>query len=519
MAEAGNQLTADQMEDAILEILPSVDSDRLEYLFTLVDLPVPAEQQGRKNALRKTLMRFLCSPNDDGEEKTEEWLVVFSNLYPTGVVPKREGTTEEVPTTENVVTEMTTQMVTDMGTGDHVGLLASADRLLTRAQAGGGQNNADRQNTLLPRSTQHVSVAAIANLPAPPQTAGGPPRSVFSTGTGNAPLRTTPLIQPRVEEIQVTRHRLREFKLPGMIGGSGESALAYSSLEFEVKKAKNLGYTELEIVSAIIPKIADKELRKGCELEEDLNLEELMDTLRSCTAEARDSAAAFREYSHAAQKWEEGETVATFVSRMYRLRKEILKLGAEEGVTYDLVMLKKQGFAALINGIRDENVRMGVRERCAGNVNLTRAQMMKYVADVVQVEAERKKRLFPKKEKEVSACSVEQLEQLKLLALNAGESSKATKKKNPFTEIEELRTQMVGEINEIKGLILAQNSRFQDQQASNTRGGGGGGRSQRRRPYKRCPNCEAANAETCTHCWKCSSDQHKSNACPNAGNA
>ena len=65
-----------------------------------------------------------------------------------------------------------------------------------------------------------------------------------------------------------------------------------------------------------------------------LSLENLMDMLRCCTAEARDSTAVFAEYSHAAQK--EEESVATFVSRVFRLRNEIQKLGAEEGVVYDL---------------------------------------------------------------------------------------------------------------------------------------------------------------------------------------
>ena len=263
MAEAGNQLTADQMEDAIMEILPSVEAERLENLFALVSLPVPTDQQGRKNALRKTLMRFLCTPDEEGEDKIEEWLVVFSNLFPTGVVPKQEGVIEET-TTENV--EVITQPVTDAGTGEHAGLLASANRILMQTRNTG-------RNILPPQTSgQDASGATTAGLPTPPLNTGTLPRTVFSTNNlPNAPISSQ---HPRAEEVQVTRQRLREFKLPGMIGGSGESALAYSSLEFEVKKAKNLGYTELEIVAAIIPKIADKELRKGCELEEDLELAE-----------------------------------------------------------------------------------------------------------------------------------------------------------------------------------------------------------------------------------------------------
>ena len=66
------QPTADEVEDAIMDGISRVDAGRLAELFGLVDLPVPEEQRGNKNALRKTLMRFLCSPDDDGGDKLEE---------------------------------------------------------------------------------------------------------------------------------------------------------------------------------------------------------------------------------------------------------------------------------------------------------------------------------------------------------------------------------------------------------------------------------------------------------------
>ena len=348
---------------------------------------------------------------------------------------------------ESGTTEVTTVAVTTVGAGEHAGVLAAADSILSRK----------REEVEAPERNR----TSMEMYSAPPPKGTTPEHGTHS---GEQQIHNTSYqasqqhgAQGGREEVQIMRTtRLRELRLPGMIGGVGENALSFSSLEFEVKRARQLGHSELEIVTAIIPKIADKELRRGCELEEDLELSELMDMLRSCTAEARDSSTVFAEFSHAAQKWEENESVATFVSRVFRLRKEILKLGKEEGVTYDMDMLKRQGFSALINGIRDENVRMGMREKCAGDIHLTRAAFLKHAADVVAVESERKRRLFPKREKQVTcpdinALSTEQLEHLKQMALNTPEPTpKVTKKKlNPFTEIEELRTQMVGEINEI----------------------------------------------------------------------
>ena len=514
MAEAANPLTAEQMEDAVMEVIGGVDAQRLEHLFELVELQVPEAQRGRRNALRKILLAFLCSPDADGGERLAQWQLVFTDLFPVGMEPKEEtteGETRDVPaaTLASAATMVTTDTVTATGTGEYAGLLATAGSIISQ---NGGRN-------------RHENDMAMYSAPPPTEPV------VRNDGT----VRRQPPLQHREQrdqdEIQITRTRLRELKLPGMIGGSSESALAFSSLEFEVRRAKQLGYLEAEIIAAIIPKIADKELRRGCELEVNLNLEELMDMLRCCTAEARDSTAVFAEYSHAAQK--EEESVATFVSRVFRLRDEIQKLGTEEGVVYDLSMLKKLGFSVLTNGIRDENIRMGIRERCAGNVEITKVTMLKYAAEVVAVEAERKKRLFPKKQMtpvDINACTAEQLEQLKQMALNTPETTPprtAKKKINPFVEIEELRTQMVGEINEIKGLILAQNNRYQEDRDARYRedrdaGGGGAGRDRtrrNRRPYKRCPNCVTANSESCNHCWKCCSDTHKSQDCTaSAGN-
>ena len=125
MAEAADILSADQMEDAIMDSIVSVGADRLEHLFGLVDLPVPDTQRGQKNALRKTLMRFLCSPDGDGQERLEQWHLVFGDLFPMGI-PKDE----EVETTEGgaavEAAMVNTEMVTDTGTGEHAGLLADA---------------------------------------------------------------------------------------------------------------------------------------------------------------------------------------------------------------------------------------------------------------------------------------------------------------------------------------------------------------------------------------------------------
>ena len=130
MAEVGAELvmppSADDMEDAIMEEIPQVEASVLEELFGVVDLPIPATHRGRRNALRKSLMAYLCSPNEDGDDRIEQWLLVYCHLFTNGVWPKEETTEEAAPTT------VTTELVTDADTGEHAGLLAAAGAILSQ---------------------------------------------------------------------------------------------------------------------------------------------------------------------------------------------------------------------------------------------------------------------------------------------------------------------------------------------------------------------------------------------------
>ena len=103
--------------------IPQAEAPVLEELFGVVELPIPDAQRGRRNALRKTLMAFLCSTNGEGEEREEQWQRVYQYLFSNGVQPKEE-------TEETTLTVVDTETATDQGTGEHAGLLATANAII-----------------------------------------------------------------------------------------------------------------------------------------------------------------------------------------------------------------------------------------------------------------------------------------------------------------------------------------------------------------------------------------------------
>jgi hypothetical protein len=462
--ERTDQPNADEVEEDVMNQLPTLNAEQLEELCNLVDLTVDAGVKGNKKTLRKILLKHLCTEDED-DNKMEAFLQIHSHMT---LWEAEEDTAETAETGADANVKNEPVVVSETST-------------TVEQQAESEEKTEIKRNDNIRKPT---------------------PKATKPKGSTSITRR-----EDRNAEIEISRVRLRDFKLPGTIGGEGENTMSFSTLEFEVNKAKKIGHSETEIAAQVITKVADKELKKLLQMEDELNLDEVMDMLRSANEEVRESRNAFREFNDATQK--ENEKVSTFVSRLQVLRKEVIKLGREEGVNYDEDMLKKQGYMILIQGLRDENIRWGLREKCKGDHNIPTPKLLKYVAEVVALEKERKKRLFGKVAPEI--------------AINAiGDEAKEKKtmqkeKLNPFTKMDELqkncddlRTEMKAELNEIKSIVSNFNARNNEQQQDD-------GRRGRRRPYRKCANCTAENKNTCGHCWGCGASDHKKGDCP-AGN-
>ena len=465
---------ADMVEDDVLNALPILELAELLEICDLIDLPVDETKKGNRREVRKSLMGYLCTPaaNTD-DDKWPSFLMIHSHL-------KLDEQQEEAGAKEDTVVKE--EKKETEGAGKEPGKMkADASLVQTEPEA---------------PSNKGVGVPPLRPTKPEPEKVDRDTRSRY---TG------------RNESVDITRVRLKEFKLPGMIGGTGESAMSFSSLTFEIEKARKLGYREAEMCSAVISKVADKELRSYFETEADMELDEVLEMLKSsCPEPERTARSVFTKFSN--DKQGSSEKPMTFITRVLRLRKKVLKLGAEEGVVYDPNMLATTAFQVIFSGLRDENIRSSLRERCKNDHTIPDKLMVKHAGEVIAAEEERKLKLFGKEpEAEVQVSAVD-----RRVSFTDPLPSMKKEKLNPFARIEELRAEqekrmedMALELNEIKRLIISNNKKGGEETADKEKD-----KAPKKWKPGKCPKCHEENKPRCYHCWECGKDDHKRPECP-----
>ena len=460
MAAEGDQMSAEKVEEDVMDELPTLTGSQLLELCEMVEVEVKEEFKGKKTKLLKLLLKHLCTEGEGEDDKMEKWLMIHSHLNPE---PDSDEDAEKVEDA------------------------APANAALTNAAS----TNAVKVEPVTANSDTSSSKNDAAKLRR-------------NAGKKDASAENA----VRKQDVQISRVRMKDFKLSGMIGGVGENALSFSSLEFEIARARSMGHSESEICGVVISKVADKEMKQLFETDPEIQLDDVLDMLRSSSVEARDSSGVFTQFTDDCQS--EDELPKTFISRLYRLRSQIVKLGKQEGISYDPDMLAKRGFAVMFSGLRDENVRSALRDKCKDNYKIECKVVLKHCADIVALEKERKIKLFGKGKLQSKAVNVSKVD-----ADDGDEmvenNPRKKEKLNPFTKIEELRAEnitlrndMTAQLNEIRNLMVENNRQNNNNQQQQSR----------RRPYKKCAQCTTDNKNTCSHCWGCGSGDHKKGDCP-----
>ena len=443
---------ADQVEDDVMNGLPSCGVDQLLQICELIKVTVDDGIKGNRRELLKLVMRTLCATTTQ-DDKMPEFLLIHDFLWPDG--------------SEDEDTEVKTENGKDEEPGK--------------------------------KSTPEVEETKTANSPIAP-------RKLKRTVTPRRAQKTT-------VHTEITKVRIKEFKLPGMIGGEGENALTYDSLLFEVDNGRKLGYTDTEMCSTIISKTADKETRTYFQTTPNMKLEDVLEMLKSACGTEKESSNLFTQFTN--DKQGKDEKPLTFITRVLRLRRKVYTLGLEEGSNYDQNMLAKRSLQVIFGGLRDENVRSALRERVKNDHLLEDKVIHKHASEIIAAEEERKLKLFGK----TAEVTVQQV--TKSSASN--ESSTGKKEKpNPFEKIEELRAEterrseeLRCELSEIKNLLMSKYNRDEEADPKEEEKKSKPGTKSR---FGRCKKCVAENKLRCFHCWTCGQDDHKKGAAECPGN-
>ncbi len=154
----------------------------------------------------------------------------------------------------------------------------------------------------------------------------------------------------------------RDFKIQGTIGEVGQKdKLGYQSLMLQVEMGLGKGYTDKEIVTAVITAVQPGlQLRSYLESVGDLTLVRLQKILRFHFHE-KNATELYQMLTNIIQQ--PNEDPQAFLMRALTIRQKIIFASKESGseITYDSASVQSLFLHALETGLKDETIRAQLR--------------------------------------------------------------------------------------------------------------------------------------------------------------
>ena len=335
-------------------------------------------------------------------------------------------------------------------------------------------------------------------------------------------------IEPGARDFITKVQKLREFKISGSIGGDGQKdTLSYASLAFQMKRGKDDGYSYNEIQGAVIKAIKPgNNLRNYLESRAELSEKAFFQILRSHFKE-KDSTLVFHDLSNAAQLPFESEM--DFCLRVMSLRERVVTLSAEEGFSFDSILLIKRFFHTLFTGFKNDNIRLELQTILKSGT-ISDEDLLHEISLVMSTEQERLNKL--KSKVVVKEVTCEKSNSFQNIDNSSNKEIQKKRKENPLLieinkltvkvselvavrdEIKELKNQI--QINNKNGSCATSNSESNVHSSeSNVRTCDSGFRLRPRQRVFRCHSCERTNKSYCHHCFSCGGTDHRKNECKN----
>ena len=364
------QVGAEEIEDEVMNALPSLDASRLEAIFELIGVQLEENVKGKKRELRNKLFGHLVALTE-GEDDYNQFQAIYDHLNKKKyIVPKKDPVVPPVVRNEDGVNAG--------GSGQLEG---------TEAAAGVQVSETSVVVDVVPRND-------VLNRSVPPPQ-GTIPRVDASSLSSS--IYSNPFV------------RSRDYKFNGTIGGA--SGVSVTSIEYEIKSARDQSYSDCQIKAGVIKAIhPTHELRDYFETHPESTVEDMVEMFRSFFKE-RNSEKVYADLGKEYQKAD--ESANKFVVRIMFMRKKVALLRQEEGCPMDEKMLTKRFYHVLFTGLRDDNVRAGLREKLEGRRDRPDNEIIRLLADIVAVETERKEKLFGKVEKDEVSVNMVKMKEAK----------------------------------------------------------------------------------------------------------
>ena len=284
----------------------------------------------------------------------------------------------------------------------------------------------------------------------------------------------------------------RELKIVGMVGPeSQKDRLSFVSLTRQVESGKSKGYTESEVIEAVIRAICPTlKLRSYVETMEGLTLKKLLQILKAHYKQ-KSATELYHELTILCQ--DPKESAEDFLIRALELRQQVLFTSRvmEEDVKYSRELVQAVLLRALETGIKNETIRAKMRPLFKKH-DVTDEELIKGVGDAMSEETERSNKLTLsswKQAAKVNSCMYDK----------DGQESKASK--NVHSGEKGKRDTLMMTLEAVKADI----ANIKSSMAANNRNDG------KQRPA--CPKCKSQGNGKCTHCYICGSDEHYARGC------
>ena len=270
----------------------------------------------------------------------------------------------------------------------------------------------------------------------------------------------------------------RDFKISGQIGEPGQrDRITYTSLMRQLDAAQAKGYTDRELVEAVIRAISPgMRLRSYLESSENLTLTTVKDILEVHFKEG-DATTLYKELSSASQG--SNESCQEFVMRMLDLRQKIILASkrVDAQFRYDPALVQKMFLHSLSTGIGNDSIRLEVR-LLLQDPSVSDEALLKCVKDADGQEAERRGK---------------------------------QKSKAKVNKVEENSCELTDQIKQLQADLAALKAQKEAPPAQ---------QQQTRRPNRErgadwgCAACrEAGRGPECRHCFHCGSEDHFLRGC------
>ena len=424
------------IQDEVFEKLQLLDVSQLGECCVQLGVVVPPAKKGKKSAIKTLILKHLTSDAVEEDENVED---IFSTLKGRLDGMMKEAKKEDKEDVK--LDEKEGNVVTDVGVKAH----SSAE--------GAASGTASK-----------------------------------STGAETLAATTTRVELARFKEFKVT---------PGTFGNA--NSIDYTSLCYQIEDAKELNYTEREIMSGMI-KSMKQPLQKYCQGKRNWTLQELMSYLRTY-AHVKKSEEVMDEMKAKCQLPDQKE--ADFLLVMSALRDDILAMTRQEENPLDEARVQKNFRHALSVGLKKDTVRLMLAPILKQD-SLSDDQLMKELNEAVAADAENRGKTKNGKNAATNSLNVEP----------AVESTSA---ENSLV-LQEL-AKLSGKMSELSGL-KEDFKKLECKVNSISSGGGQGnndGNSSGQRPprFIKCAPCEK-EGRYCKHCSLCGKGGHKRRDCQEA---